>query len=442
MLEPSTRPTLRATGAHAYAEPGVTVRPRLRRRRVVTIVLVLLLVVILGASGLIIGYRSALRLPLFNANGQRQNGPAAGPPIVGHVYFESSGQVSLQSDAGIADQVQLDFSQLAPPPPGQRYYAWLVTGSIEGKAILLGSLSVSHGKATLWYPGDAQHTNLLATVNRFLITEEGAMASPPVVPTPDRAAWRYAASFSQAPNPAENPPYSLLDHLHHLLSSDPILDDPGIGLYGGLDIWLFRDGQKILEWAGSARDAWGKGPAQDALIHRQLVRVLEYLDGWRYALQELPPGTPLLVDSRIALVAMREQTVNQEPPGLLYHVGQHLTGVAEAPAASQDQRRLAAQQALALARVSGLYDQVRREALALVTLSPDQLEQPAQLARLELLATQARDAFSGTEDPVTGQVVDGITQIHYAMSNLATMDVVPVACPTGNLPPAQASLCL
>jgi hypothetical protein len=139
---------------------------------------------------------------------------------------------------------------------------------------------------------------------------------------------------------------------------------------------------------------------------------------------------------------MREQNVNQEPPGLLYHVGQHLTGVAEAPAASQDQRTLAAQQAIALARVSGLYDQVRTQALALVTLSPAQLEQPAQLARLELLATQARDAFSGTEDPVTGQVVDGITQIHYAMSNLATMDVVPIVCPTGSLPPAQASLCL
>lgn len=442
MLEPSTRSNQRATGAHAYAEPGVATRPHRRSRRAVTIVLLVLLVVILGASGLVIGYRSSLLLPLFNAHGQRQNGPAAGPPIVGHVYFESSGQVSPQSGAGIADEVQLDFSQLAPPPPGKRYYAWLVTGSIEGKAILLGSLSVSRGEATLWYPGDVLHTNLLAIVNRFLITQEDATASPPLVPTPDKAAWRYAAAFSQAPNTAENPPYSLLDHLQHLLSSDPILDDPGIGLYGGLDIWLFRDSQMILEWAGSARDAWGKGPAQDALIHRQLVRVLEYLDGWSYALQELPAGTPLLVDSRIALVAMREQYVNQEPPGLLYHVGQHLTGVAEAPAASQDQRRLAAQLAEALARVSGLFDQVRTEALALVTMTPAQLEQPAQLARLELLALLARAAFSGTEDPVTGQVADGITQIHYAMSNLATMDVVAVACPTGSSPSAQASLCL
>ncbi len=440
MIEPSTRSNQKAKRANVHADRAI--RPHLPRMRAVTNVLLVLLVVILGASGLIIGYRSSLHLPLFRAVGQRQNSPMAGSPIVGRVYFESSGQVSPLSSAGIADEVQLDFSHLAPPPSGKRYYAWLMTGSVEGKSILLGNLSVSRGKATLLYTGDALHTNLLGIVNRFLITQEDATSSLPVIPTPEKADWRYAAAFSQAPNTAENPPYSLLDHLHHLRSSDPTLDDPGIQLYGGLDIWLFRDSQKILEWAGSARDAWGQGPTQNALIRRLLVRILESLDGWRYALQELPPGTPLLVDSRIALVAIREHNVNQEPPGLLYHEGQHLTGVAEAPAATQDQRRLASQLTEALDRVSVLFDQVRTEALALVALSPAQLDHSAQLARLELLATQARDAFSGTENPVTGQVEDGITQIHYAMPNLTAMDVVAIACPTSGSPSAQSGLCL
>ena len=440
MLEPSTRSN-KAPGAYALAEPGVPARPHRRRRRTVTIALACLLFVIMGASGLIIGFRSSLLAPLFNAGGQRQDSRGAGPPIVGHAYFESSGQGSALSSTGIEDEVQLDFSQLAPLPPGKQYYAWLITDSIEGKPIRLGDLSVSHGRATLFY-SDPAHTNLLGIVNRFLVTAEDATAPPPVVPTPDKAAWRYAAAFSQVPNLQESPPYSLIDHLHHLLSSDPVLDDPAIRLYGGLDIWLFRDGQKLLEWAGSARDAWGKGPAQDALIHRQVVRILEYLDGWRFAQQELPAGTPVLVDSQISLVAMREQNVNQEPPGLLYHVGQHLTGVAEAPAASPAQRKLSSQLAVALARVSGWLDQARTEALALVRMTPAQLEQPAQLSQLEQLATLARDAFSGTEDPVTGQVEDGITQIHYAMPDLATMDVVAVQCSAGSSPLPQASLCL
>lgn len=441
MLEPSTRSHPIAPGAATSPESWGAARPRRLQKALVRIVLPALLVLILGTSGFIIGFRSSLHLSLFNLGGQ-QGGAAQEPPSVGYVYFESSGQVSQQSNAGIADEVQLDFTQLAPPPPGKRYYAWLVTDSVEGKAILLGSLAVNHGKATLFYPGDALHTNLLGIANRFLVTQEDAASSPPLVPTPDKTAWRYAAAFSQVPNRAEIPPYSLLDHLKHLLSSDPILDNPAIRLYGGLDIWLFRDSQKILEWAGSAQDSWGKGSAQDAFIHRQLVRILEYLDGWRTALQELPAGTPVLVDSRIALVAMREQAVDQEPPGLLYHVGQHLTGVAEAPAASQAQRALSAQLAEALDRVSGLFDQIRADALALVTKTPSQLEQPAQFTRLELLALLARDAFSGTENPTTGAVEDGIAQVYYAMPNLATMDVIAVQCATGSLPTAASSLCL
>jgi len=439
MLEPSTRPN---TEAYAQASPEVVARPHRPRRRAVTIVLVCLLVVILGASGFIVGFRTSLLAPLFGAGGGGQSGLTAAPPTVGHVYFESSGQVSQQSGSGIADEVQLDCSRLAPARPGKQYYAWLITGSIEGKAIRLGRLTVSHGQATLFYAGDSLHTNLLGIVNRFLITAEDATASPPVVPTPDKADWRYASAFSQVPNHLESPPYSLLDHLHHLLSSDPLLDDPGIGLYGGLDTWLFRDSQKILEWAGSARDAWGKGLAHDVLIHRQLVRVLEYLDGWREAEAELPPGSPVLVDSRIALVAMRQQNVNQEPPGLLYHIGQHLTGVAEAPAASQAQRELATQLATALARVSGLLDKIDAEALALVRMAPAQLEQPAQFDQLALLALLARDAFSGTEDPLTGAIEDGVTQIHYAMPNLATMDVTAVQCPAGGATAQQSALCL
>lgn len=429
-------------------DPSIETRPerrprlRVRHRRVFTLGIAGLLVLVLGTSGLILGYRSSLFLSLFNSGSHSSAALTAAPPVAGHLYFESSGQVSLTSGAGIADEVQLDLTQLSPPPPGKRYYAWLITGSVEGAPILLGSLSVLGGRADLFYPGDAQHTNLLAIVNRFLITLEAADGGTPLVPSPDKDNWRYAAAFSQVPNQRENPPYSLLDHLHHLLSSDPILDDPAIGLHGGLDIWLFRDGQKLLEWADSARDVWGKGPEQAALMHRQLIRMVEYLDGWRVALQELPQGTPLLVDSHIALVAMRELAVGQEPPGLLYHVGQHLTGLAESPAASQQQRSLAAQLDAALNRVAGWLDNVHTEALALLRLSAAQLVLPAARSQLDLLATQASYAFSGGQDPATGAVQDGVTQIHYAMPGLATMDIVAVTCSSAQAALHPSPLCL
>src|SRR5436190_19174470 len=56
---------------------------------------------------------------------------------------------------------------------------------------------------------------------------------------------------------------TVLQHLRHLLADAPELTP--LRLYGGLDIWLFRNTQKILEWAGSARDA-----TDPAFIQRQV----------------------------------------------------------------------------------------------------------------------------------------------------------------------------
>jgi hypothetical protein len=421
------------------ALPGEQARARpARRRRLFVALLLLLIVLALSAGGVFVGLGVTHRLPFLGSQGQQRNPPGA-LPIVGHLYFASSGQVSLQSGAGIADEVQLDLAGLPPAGAGKSYYAWLITGSVEGQPILLGRLALTRGAASLFYAGDGQHTNLLSIVNRFLITEEAAAAVSPAVPDPDRSAWRFAAAFSQVPNARETPPYSLLDHLHHLLSGDPVLDQ--IGLYGGLDIWLFRDTQKILEWAGSARDAWGRDPG---LIHRQLVRIVEYLDGWRDALQgELPPGTPLLVDSRIAREALRELNVpDQQPPGLLDHIGLHLTGIAEAPAATPAQQRLAGEINAALTNVKGWLERVHADALQLVALPASQLAQPATRGALDDLATQAQAAFSGQENPATDTLENGATQIHYAMPQLAAMNIVPVQCTDASFASRQADLCL
>jgi hypothetical protein len=428
-------PTPRAW-EYAQAQPGERKGARGSRRRLYFALASLLAVLVLGAGGITLGIWAAHRLPFVSA---QQHAPQASPPIVGHLYFVSSGQGNPQSAVGIADEVQLDLSSIAPPEAGKSYYAWLITGSVEGQPILLGTLTPTGGQAHLFYAGEETHTNLLSIANRFLLTEETTTAVPPNVPDPDRRAWKFAAAFSQVPDSRETPPYSLLDHLHHLLSGDPALDR--IGLHGGLDIWLFRDAQKILEWAGSARDAWGRDPG---LVHRQLVRIVEYLDGWRYALGgELPPGTPLLVDPTIALEALRELPVpDQQPPGLLDHVGLHLTGVAEAPAASAAEQRLAGEIGAALTNVKGWLERVHADALQLVALSAHRLAQPSTRGVLDDLATQARDAFSGQENPATNTLEDGVTQIHYAMAQLATMTIIPIGCSTASSGAQQVELCL
>lgn len=421
------------------ALPAPWQRAHPTRRRLRVVLLILLLVLVVSAGGVIGGLAVLHRLPFLSASGSGQ-GPAVTGPVVGHLYFASSGQTSLQSSAGIADEAQLDLTHIPPPPAGESYYAWLITGSVEGQPILLGRLALAGGVAHLSYAGDGQHTDLLSVVNRLLITQEPTVTPPPNVPDPDRSTWKFAAAFSQVPNMAETPHYSLLDHLHHLLSGDPDLDQ--IGLSGGLDIWLLRDTQKILEWAGSARDAWGSDPG---LVHRQLVRIVEYLDGWRYALQrELPAGTPVLVDSRTALEAMLEVNVpNQQPPGLLDHIGLHLTGVAENPAATADQQRLAAAIDAALTSVRGWLERAHADALQLVGLQERQLAQASTKAVLDDLATQAQYAFSGREDPAQNLLTDGVTQIHYLMPQLAALPVVAVQCTAANAATRQAAeLCL
>lgn len=434
MLERSSAAPDERNAWSASAVPDETrarppARPRVRRHmRRRTRVFLLLCLALLVAGGVGLGVRyDPLHLAALFGRGGRAGSPKAATPPVGQVFFESSGQTSGDTSAGINDEVQIDLFNIVPPPPGTSYYAWLVSGSVEGKPILLGRLTVNNGQARLLYQGDTQHTNLLLSNNRFLITEEDA-ASTPNVPSPDRGVWRYGYAFSQVPNTQESPPYSLLDHLHHLLSSDPDLDL--VGLYGGLNTWLFRDTQKLLEWAGAALAAWGKDPG---LIHRQLVRIMEYLDGWRYALQfELPQGTPLLVDKQIGLAALLELNVaGQEPPGLLYHTGQHLQGIVEAPGASRAQRTLAARLDADLNAVQNWLGQLHRDATELVQFSPQALARPSTLPLLDDLANQALYAFSGRMALPTGTLQEGVMQVYDQMPELATMDIVPVHCPTG-----------
>lgn len=393
------------------------------KRRLVPIFLISFVLLIVSIL-ILVGMNVSSLLPVAPPTGAAQasgQGIAAPAGIVGHLFFLSSGQVTQDSSQGIADEVQLDLAHIASPTRGNSYYAWLLGDNpAESSTVLLGKLVVNQGKVHLVYTGDAQHTNLLTVASRFLITEEPASPTP-AVPSLDTKTWRFSAAFPRTPNPLDTlHHFGLLDHLRHLLASDPTMQT--LHLPGGLDIWLFRDTQKILEWAGSARDDQSSQGAD--LMHRQFIRILDYLDGLNYIQNDVPVGTPVLVDPRIGRAGLLEfDQPNQEPPGLLYHIGTHLRGLVQSPGANAAQKQLAIKIDDAINRVQAELQQVHQDAKQLVAMDDTQLLLPSTLAILNDMVTNAQYAFTGQFDPASGNLQYGVTQIHYAIGQLATMDV-------------------
>ncbi len=408
--------------ATSYAQPPVPPASQKPRKQGLWIVLAALLILALIGSGL--GAYFA-----FFSKGSPP--PATTSLTVGHAYFVSSGLLSstLESSQGITDQLQVKLDNIPPPQAGMSYYAWLLNDKTKDwNPIFLGALTVNNGTAVLSYPGDPQHTDLLAINSRFLVTEESA-ASVPLSPSLNSGTWRYYAEFSQIPDPANPKHYSLYDHIRHLLAADPNVS--AAGLSGGLDIWLYRNTQKILEWAGSARDA--QKSANLGLIRRQLIRIIDYLDGTTYTqlAQDLSGQPPIYADPRIAKIGLLTfNTVEQNPPGYLFHIGtKHLHEIALLPQASPEQRALAIQINQELNVVNTWFKTIRDDVLKLYHMTDAQLAGSDARSLLDSLATLANTAFVGQINP-QGQVTPGVVQIHYDIQQMATFDIR--ACTASN----------
>ena len=401
-------PSVQYSPVASGTSPVVPPPARPGRRRTLTILTVLLVLLVIGAS---LG-------TYFTFFAKSSSGTTS--DIVGHAYFVSSGLLSSapESGQGITDQLQMKLENIPAPQPGKNYYGWLLNDkTLEWKPIPLGPLTVNNGTISLSYPGDALHSDLLATNSRFLITEEDA-ANPPSNPSLVSTTWRYYAEFSQVQHPFGSKMYSLYDHIRHLLADDPSLKS--VGLTGGLDIWLYRNTQKILEWSGSARDS--DLPGNGAFVRRQLTRVIDYLDGTFYDQHDLP-GQPLLVDQTIGKIGLLTfDPVNQNPPGYLYHIGKHLHEISLLPEASPAQKALVIQINQDINVVNAWDETIRADVLQLLAMNDAQLAGNAGRSLLDTVATLANTAFVGTVTP-QGQVQDGVVQIHYAIQNLATFDV-------------------
>jgi hypothetical protein len=338
------------------------------------------------------------------------------------------------SNQGISDEVEINLQNLPNPQPGKLYYAWLLDENLTNlPAVLLGSLHLTGGQVTMTYQ-DPNHNNLLANYGHFLVTEEDASPQP-ISPSLDATTWRYSAAFPTTPNPADIVNhFSLLDHLRHLLAQDPKLKAVGLG--GGLDIWLFRNVGKVVEQAGSARDAQKLCAAGDSaecgFLQRAVIRVLDYLDGSTYVQADVPPNTPVLINQTIARVALLEfDPVHQQPPGYLEHIGNHLRELTSSPGVIAQQRTLAIRIGQAVNNMQAWLEAVHTDAKQLVNMNDSQLSQPAALSLLNDMFTQAKYALAGQLDPNTNTVKEGVAQIHDNMQGLATFEVAPCTMTNG-----------
>jgi len=391
-----------------------------------TAVIVLVIVALLGSS-----------LGAFLILRNKTNQPAVIPG--GQAYFLSSGQLDPGSAQGIADQLQIRLKNIPDPQAGKSYYAWLLADRhphVEQPALepppqfrlplLLGKLHVSNGSMSFFYNGDAQHDNLFSISSRLLITEEDTNGTPRG-PSADHSTWRYYAEIPQTPYGPNQ--LSALDHIRHLFYKETKVGV--LGLPGGLDVWLYRNTEKLMEWAISARDDYHAQVSDTTLIHNLFISMLDYLDGAPNAHIDVPAGTPIVADpinSRVALLsvvpAQKQLTdVANNPPGYLDHVPLHLNGVVRAPDATPQMRALATEIIQALNNAGRWLVQARMLAQQLVKMNAVQLSQPTTLIMLDNLLTDTTYAYIGQLNPNTDQVVPGVLQVHYDIQRLATLNI-------------------
>ena len=396
--------------------PAVPARQTWRPRRLSLVLILSVVTIGLIASTSLLFITQKVNVPSKPAS----SSATAATGVVGQLYFLSTGQLGQMGNNGINDKIELSLSHLSSPSSSKSYYAWLLSDADVGDetTVLLGKLSVTHGAASITY-ADPQHADLLLSMSRFLITEEGSNPTP-VTPSPDTSTWRYMGIISQQPDPNTQQHFSLLDHLRHLLAAEPVLE--AHGLHGGLSLWFYSNSGKLLEWARNAQDDGGSASAVP-LMRRQIIRVLDYLDGAGNVNSDVPAHTPWLVDIPQGSIGLLQTHAEQDPPSYMEQIGSHLSGLLTCPGATAQQRQLATQIHTAIDNVYLRFTNARQDAKQLLTFSDKNLQSQQAQTLLNDMVTQLTDAYVGTIDPMTNAQQHGVVWIFDTMPSLGVISI-------------------
>ncbi|MBX5450540.1 serine/threonine protein kinase [Thermogemmatispora sp.] len=349
---------------------------------------VVLCIIILGAS--IAG--------LWPHQSQPSSKPASTPGVPGYVFF--------QDDAlGHADVLRIEIAGLPAPAANQAYYAWMQTSG--SRLVPLGKLPTTNGKATLVYPGDAQHTNLLSVASGFFITLEDGQQQPQS-PTGPKV---YAGNLSSA----------ALPYLQHLL-----YQGPGLPEKVGIAVAMFETIKSINEKAGSIVDDL-QGPHDYGLAWRQANRIITMIDGTSYARSsgDLPANQPALLQIPIGLIS------SPSTPGYLDMMASEISHLQEV--AGQNPTMLQHIQHINNA-LSDLRQWVTNMRTYSAKLAQTPLEQMGSQAALDLalqLKKAAADSYTGrvippNDQPTLDQGSAGMYQAYIECQYLAAVPLQKV----------------
>ncbi len=341
------------------------------------------------------------------------------PPTVGTVAFLNSGQGNRDLTQGYNDSIAIHFYNLPPPSPHMSLSIWLMpdTSNSSTPAILLGKLHAGQNTFTYTSP---QHKNLLATYSGVRVIEQPGDR----VPSPPSAHWRWEGWLSPIPTRQNKKDASFLSHLRQLLAADPTLRVNN--LPGGLSLWLTRNSAKIEEWASAAQGQWHGEQTTDAdaaLIHRHLLRILEYLDGQAYYMRDVPPGSAWIVDPVAGRIGLLNSAKNQNPPAYVENVEANVEKLMMSSGYTKTQQPFARVATTAIHRMLFDLEQVHKDAMELVNVKTDQLRQPGNLALLNEMANLTTEVKSGWFDPQTGENVGGVLWLAASLQQLATVPI-------------------
>lgn len=333
--------------------------------------------------------------------------------IAGSAAFVNSAQ-------GINDKFEVAFPKLSSPKTGKAYYAWLLTdkGLSDRQSLLLGTLTNAQNEGSgmaLMYVGDAQHSNLLTTYSRVVITQDDASFAP-IAPI---SSWLYYGEITQV-RPSitvDKAPYSMLDHVRHLDADDPTLEALSHPISNGLAYWLKQNIGKVQEWASAARNEQDAG-----LVHRHMLRILDYLAGSRL-IRSILPQEPLMLDTPEEQVGVVRGDIQEQ--SYLSHVEKHLSGILISPHVPRDQRLLADTLRINLQQIAQEEEQVYVDALQLAEMTLAQLHTDTAHTLLDKMHQNADRAYVGYVDPITQERFIGVSDLYAGIEQLSTIHLFP-----------------
>lgn len=335
--------------------------------------------------------------------------PAAGPASARVLFADSS------PGRGTTDALQVTATNLADPPTGSRYVAWLINSQTElvvplGTLVRQGSTSSTYSVAFASRPGaPLPNANLLDVGDTFEITLERSSASVPTG-TPVLRGHFPAISFV---------------HIQHILVSFPTT--PGkIGLLVGMlkQTALLVAHSDALQAAAQARDQ-----SRELCQAHLLVNILEGTQGQHYApVSPACAGTdPAQDGDGFGLLSGQSAgsagAGSGQSSGYIAEAAEHASLAATQPDATADMHAHLSLLIACVNNVRAWETQLDADAQAL-------LANPGDTARVQEIVTLAHHAYNGydanhdgTVAPATGE--GGAIIAYQQGQQMATLVLTP-----------------